>query len=66
MHLKDYLAAANITYADFANRIGVANAGVVGKYACGKRVPRPRFMAAIARETRGAVQANDFFAPQGY
>lgn len=60
MLLKTYLADANITYDAFARRIGVANAGVISKYASGKRVPRPWVMAAIVRETGGKVQPNDF------
>lgn len=64
MLLKTYLADANITYDAFARRIGVANAGVVAKYAAGKRTPRPKFMAAIVRETDGKVQPNDFFGPE--
>lgn len=61
MQLRDYLAEARITYEAFAQRIGVANASVVGKYIAGRRVPRPKIMAAIVRETGGAVQPNDFF-----
>lgn len=61
MTLKDYLAEAKITYDDFARRIGAANASVIAKYAGGKRVPRPKFMTAIVRETGGKVQPQDFF-----
>lgn len=62
MQLKDYLVEADITYDDFAKRIGAANAGVIAKYVAGKRTPRSQFMSAIARETGGKVQPNDFFA----
>jgi transcriptional regulator with XRE-family HTH domain len=61
MQLKTYLAAKSITLEEFARRIGAANAGVVHKYANNVRVPRPKYMAAIVRETEGAVQPNDFF-----
>lgn len=64
MHLKDYLADAKTTYAVFADRIGAANAGVIAKYVSGKRYPRPKFMAAIVRETKGKVQPADFFEMQ--
>lgn len=60
MKLDAYLAKTSVSYEKFAQRIGAANASVVHKYATGKRVPRPRFMAAIVRETAGAVQPNDF------
>lgn len=64
MQLKAYLVDAQVTYDEFARRIGAANAGVIAKYASGKRVPRPRFMAAIVRETGGKVSPNDFFPLQ--
>lgn len=62
MQLSSYLEAQKITYADFAAQIGAANAGVVHKYASGKRYPRKKFLQAIIRETDGAVTANDFLA----
>jgi hypothetical protein len=61
MKLKDYLVEAEITYDEFAKQIGAANAGVIAKYVARKRVPRPHFMAAIAKVTEGKVQPNDFF-----
>ncbi|WP_330703565.1 helix-turn-helix transcriptional regulator [Novosphingobium resinovorum] len=64
MQLKAYLVAADVTYDDFAKRIGASNAGVIAKYAAGKRVPHPKFMAAIVRETGGKVQPNDFYATE--
>lgn len=64
MQLKDYLEEVGVTYEAFANRIGASNAGVVAKYVAGKRVPRPKFMAAIMRETAGKVQPNDFLVTQ--
>lgn len=47
--------------AEFARRIGVANAGVVAKYLNGERVPRRSIMREIVRVTEGDVQPNDFF-----
>lgn len=60
MQLGPYLKERDISFADFATRIGAANAGVVHKYVNGKRYPRRRFLLAIARETEGEVTANDF------
>lgn len=61
MKLREWLAESKIPYADFATKIGVANASVVAKYVAG-RVPRDHgVMAAIVRETEGRVQPNDFF-----
>ena len=33
----------------------------VTRYANGQRIPEPETMAAIVRETAGAVTANDFY-----
>lgn len=61
MQLDTYLEAEGVNLRDFAVRIGVANAGVVSKYANRHQIPRPPIMAAITRETKGAVQPNDFY-----
>jgi len=60
MKLSAYLADKRIGFAEFARRVDAANAGVVQKWALGHRVPRPKYMKAIVRETEGAVQPNDF------
>ena len=60
MKLGTYLALSRIKYDDFAERIGVANAGVISKYVTGQRYPRRKFLEAIVRETDGDVQPNDF------
>lgn len=60
MQLGSYLKREGISLADFARRIGVANASVVQRYVIGARIPRRVPMSAILRETRGEVQANDF------
>ena len=62
MQLDIYLESEGVNLRDFAARIGVANAGVVSKYANKRQIPRPPIMAAIIRETNGAVQPNDFYS----
>jgi len=63
MHLlARYLVEHGISLDDFAARIGVANRSVVHKYTTGGVIPRPPVMAAIVRETGGAIQPNDFYA----
>ncbi|MFC0305315.1 helix-turn-helix domain-containing protein [Rhizorhabdus histidinilytica] len=62
MHkLKAYLTDQRISYSEFAQMIGVANAGVVQKYIDGSRTPRPTIMRNIVRVTEGHLQPNDFF-----
>jgi len=61
MQLDTYLETNGVSLRDFAARIGVANAGVVSKYANKHQIPRPPIMAAIVRETDGEVQPNDFY-----
>lgn len=61
-HLARYLADHGISPDDFAARIGVANRSVIHKYTKAGVIPRPSVMAAIVRETDGAIQPNDFYA----
>lgn len=61
MQLETYLETEGVNLRDFAVRIGVANAGVVSKYVNKRQIPRAPIMAAIVRETNGAVQPNDFY-----
>ncbi|QTH21976.1 helix-turn-helix transcriptional regulator [Rhizorhabdus wittichii] len=63
MKLKSYLTEQRVSYADFAQQIGVANAGVVAKYIDGSRIPRASILRRITLVTGGAVQLNDFFDP---
>jgi transcriptional regulator with XRE-family HTH domain len=63
MRLASYLKAEGLTYTEFARRIGACNARTVERYAKGQRVPAGKFMAAISRESAGAVQPDDF-APE--
>lgn len=62
MKLATYLAAHEITYAAFAETIGVS-VFAVSKYARGKRVPRASIMARIKAASAGAVTADDFCEP---
>jgi DNA-binding transcriptional regulator YdaS (Cro superfamily) len=65
MTLKQWLQLHKPGYRAFAKRIGVANAGVVQKYAAG-RVPRSaQVRDAIVRETSGQVQLVDLYAAAG-
>lgn len=60
MKLKSYLREAQISYGEFAQRVGAANAGVVAKWIAGDRFPRGKFLEAIRIATDGKVLANDF------
>lgn len=60
MQLSQYLQEQGLTLRQFADQIGVANAGVISKYLAG-RVPRPSIMQAIVRETSGKVLPGDFY-----
>lgn len=59
MKLRQWLADQGLSQAAFAERIGRAQQSVA-RY-CAGRVPDPDAMAAIARETAGAVAPNDFY-----
>jgi len=64
MKLASWLSTQNVTDVDFAVRIGVSRQAL-WRYKAGERIPRPRIIAEIARETSGAVVAADFFEPVG-
>jgi transcriptional regulator with XRE-family HTH domain len=59
MQLRAYIDR-HTTVADFARRIGV-KPQTVYRYMDGQRVPRPRVMEAIMRETKHAVLPSDFY-----
>ena len=59
MNLHDHLIETGQTESQFGERIGTSQSAV-SKYRRGTRVPRPKIMAAIIRETEGKVTANDF------
>jgi hypothetical protein len=61
MKLKDWLDQEKISPAVFAKRIETGTVAVY-RYLSGTRIPRPAVMAAITRETGGAVTAADFYA----
>jgi transcriptional regulator with XRE-family HTH domain len=65
MRLKEWLETEKkrqgLRRQDFANRIGVSLQSLQ-LYLHAGRVPRPKIIAAIARETAGAVTAADFYA----
>lgn len=64
MTLPEFLAAANLSHAEFAGRIGVTREAV-RLWATGARTPRPVAMAQIMRATEGHVTANDFVPSSG-
>lgn len=59
MKLAEYLKLANLTDADFAQRIGVERSTVTRLR--GDQIPTREVMRAIAEATNGAVTANDFY-----
>ena len=63
MRLMDYLKSEALTFTAFAKLIGTKHPRTVERYAKGTRIPSPKMMNAITRETSGKVTANDFFAP---
>ncbi len=64
MKLQEWLRtegkARGLKQADFARNIGVSLQSL-SLYLNAGRVPRPGVIAAIARETNGAVTAADFY-----
>lgn len=60
MTLREYLQAQGLTQVEFASRIGVPVSTLNG-WGLGRRYPRAQELAAIERETKGAVTARDFF-----
>jgi DNA-binding transcriptional regulator YdaS (Cro superfamily) len=61
MRLANYLQHEEITYADFAGRLGVSSEAV-RLWATGKRIPGRKLMGAIRRATAGQVKPDDFYA----
>ncbi len=59
MRLNAYLEKHDISPYAFAERLNV-DRSTVFRWLEGKSMPRKRHLRAIARETRGKVQANDF------
>lgn len=65
MQLATFLAAADLTAAAFARRIGVGRATVC-RWLNGTRLPTdPDVLALIFAATEGRVTANDFFGLSG-
>jgi len=63
MTLDQYLKENEISFSEFARRIGTPHARTVERYVKRARVPAGKMMAAICEATGGAVQAKDFFEP---
>jgi len=60
MKLIDWLNRNEVGVGEFAQRIG-RHRVTVSRYLSGDRTPRTDDLRAIARETGGAVTANDFY-----
>ena len=63
MTLAQYLQSNEISFSEFARRIGTPHARTVERYVKGSRIPSGRMMAAIDKATSGVVTASDFFEP---
>lgn len=63
MKLIEWLALNDVSYAEFARRIGASNAKVVQRYATGERTPDRVMMPKVVEATGGAVRADDFYTP---
>jgi glutamine synthetase len=61
MDIRDYLHESGLTLAEFAARVGVS-AAAMGRYAAGKRTPRPDTLRRIVAASEGRIQPNDLFA----
>ena len=61
MKLRDYRFANALTLAQFAERIGVAEA-TISRYENG-RIPEKKVMDRIHLATEGAVHLGDFYVP---
>lgn len=64
MRLQDYLSQNAINLADFGRRVGRSSA-TISRLARGLNRPDWQTMNAIVEATGGAVQPNDFLAPDG-
>jgi glutamine synthetase len=60
MKLRNFLTHSNQTLANFSETVGVSEVSM-GRYAAGKRVPKPAILSRIVEASSGAVTANDFF-----
>ncbi len=60
MKLRNFLTQSNQTLANFSEKVGVSEVSM-GRYAAGKRVPKPAILSQIVEASGGAVTANDFF-----
>lgn len=60
MKLGDYLAKRQISVADFAKTVGVADP-TIRRYIAGQRIPKRQVMARISLHTSGEVTAVDFY-----
>ena len=64
MRLAEYLAASNLSDAEFADRVGV-HKSTVGRWVAGAVRPAWDQLPKITAATDGQVTANDFVDDQG-
>jgi glutamine synthetase len=60
MDIRAYLRDSGLTLAGFAARVGVS-AAAMGRYAAGKRTPRPEVVHRIVAASDGSIQPNDLY-----
>lgn len=60
MKLSDYLTREQLSDADFAVRVN-CDRSTIYRVRKGQTKPSPQLMEAVARETGGLVQPNDYF-----
>lgn len=60
MDIREYLQESGLTLAEFAARVGVS-AAAMGRYAAGKRTPRPETLRRMVTASEGRIQPNDLF-----
>jgi hypothetical protein len=61
MLLTDYLSREELSFSEFARRIGTKHARTVERYAKGQAIPNRVMMPRIVEQTAGEVRPNDFF-----
>lgn len=59
MKLIEYIKEANLSYKEFAEKIGTTEMAV--RYYVKGRVPTPKIMRKIIEATAGTVRPNDFY-----
>jgi len=61
MLLTEYLKREELSFSEFARRIGTKHARTVERYAKRQAIPNRVMMHRITEQTSGAVTPNDFY-----